>query len=346
MAVPVAIAVASRAFSILAITLWNATEGAGRPDPFMAWDGEWYLRVVQDGYHAAEVNGGQDYAFYPLWPILLKVVSLDGLVPVSTVGVVMANLFLVVALVAIWRLVERRFDPAIATGTVALIAFAPTAYVFSMVYTEALFLMLAGLYFAVPPASRWRPPLAALVVLTRIQGLALIVSAAYRAIVARGRERRIVIAAALFGLAAFGAWFLYIAVLTGNPLGWTTGSTAWLHDESGVTVLWRNLRAHPIRVTAFSAYLVVLGVGTLLLFRRNRELFVYAATVLAICSLPLVIGGLLHNVPRYATLAFPAFAGLAAFLGRRATIALVVVFAVAQVAYLGWVIPVVGSQSP
>jgi hypothetical protein len=86
--------------------------------------------------------------------------------------------------------------------------------------------------------------------------------------------------------------------------------------------------------------------GTVLVYRRDLDLFAYAAVALAICAVPVVSGGISHSVPRYAMLAFPAFAGLSARLGRRATMALVLLFAIGQVVFVGWVIPVRGAQAP
>ena len=40
-----------------------------------SWDGMYYLGIARDGYHAAAVSGADhDYAFAPLYPMLVRVV--------------------------------------------------------------------------------------------------------------------------------------------------------------------------------------------------------------------------------------------------------------------------------
>ncbi len=74
-------------------------------------------------------------------------------------------------------------------------------------------------------------------------------------------------------------------------------------------------------------------VGALLVLRRDRELGVYALVALALGLLP---GGFIASMPRYSLVAFPAFAGLAQRLGRRAAQVLVVLFALAQWFFVSW----------
>ncbi len=59
----------------------------------------------------------------------------------------LANLLFIAAAVLAWRLLAERFDPDLATGAVALFAFSPSACVFSLAYSEPLFLLLAAAYF-------------------------------------------------------------------------------------------------------------------------------------------------------------------------------------------------------
>ena len=46
-------------------------------DSLTAWDGWYYLGIAREGYHAAPVAGAySDIAFAPLYPLLIRVVSL------------------------------------------------------------------------------------------------------------------------------------------------------------------------------------------------------------------------------------------------------------------------------
>ena len=44
-----------------------------------SWDGWWYLGIVRDGYHAAPPRRPyHDYAFLPLFPMLVRLLALPS----------------------------------------------------------------------------------------------------------------------------------------------------------------------------------------------------------------------------------------------------------------------------
>ncbi len=343
--VPLATAVVSRLFSILITELIAAVVEKPRPHLLTMWDGQWYLRIARDGYHAAVNHGGHDFAFFPGWPMVIRVGSLGGALPADFASVVVANLLFIVALVAIWRLLADRMDAGVATSAAMLLALSPPAYVFSLAYSESLFLLIAALFYLARPGSRWRVPLAVVAMLTRVAGMAVVASSAVQALRTRGRERHIAVAAAIGGLAAFAAWWTFIAVLTGDPMGYLLGSPGWVH-RSVMAAIRSTLHLRPFALLAWAGFFGTMVVGTALLYRRDRELTVYAAAVLAVGLIPVLAGGILHSLPRYDVVAFPAFAGLADRLGRRGSAALVIVFLLGQVVFLGWAIPAAGGMPP
>jgi hypothetical protein len=341
---PATIGILSRAFSVLLVAVTNAATSAPRPDPLTMWDGVWYVGIARDGYHAAVIRGGQDFAFFPGWPLAMRASSL-GFLPVGVASVIAANVLFVVALVVMWRLLARRFSNDCATVSVALLAFSPPAFVFSLAYSESLFLLIAVLFYSAGRRSIWRVPLAALAMLTRLAGIAVVASSVIQALRTRGAERRLAVGAVIGGLAGFAAWWVFIAILTNDPVGYLKGSSAWIQREP-IWVVLATIKSNPIRVACWTAFVVSMVVGTAYLYRRDRELFVYSAVVLAVGMIPLVTGGLLHSVPRYDLVAFPAFAGLADRLGGRRSRLLLVAFAIGQALLVWWVVPMTGSQSP
>ena len=83
------------------------TSGADEPllRSLTSWDGWWYLGIARTGYHAAPLVDNQpDYAFWPLYPAVVRLLSLpwpafDGLVAVAV-----SNLAFLVALGLVERL--------------------------------------------------------------------------------------------------------------------------------------------------------------------------------------------------------------------------------------------------
>jgi Gpi18-like mannosyltransferase len=137
---------------------------------FDQWDAEWFLRISQDGYDDVSA------AFFPLYPAL---VALVGSSPVWA-----TLLSLTAAGIGAWCVAEiarERLGDAIAYDSVLVLALFPTAFLFTAVYSDGLFLALSAASFLA--AQRRRPWLAGLcgglAVATRSMGLALLPALAY-----------------------------------------------------------------------------------------------------------------------------------------------------------------------
>ncbi len=344
--IPALIASVSRAYSLALVVLANDASSLSRRNPFDAWDAGWYLSIAGTGYHAAPVRHTVtgphfDFAFFPLWPAAIRLSTL-GILPDRLTAVVAANLLVVAATVLVWRLLADRFGGEVATGSILLLAFSPPAYVFSLAYSEPLFLLVAAAYFLDRGPILRRPVLAAAAVLARIAGAAIVASAAVEAVAARGRARRVAWLTVIAGGIAFAGWWVFIALLTRDALGFLHGSPAW-DRSTGLVGLVDDLRRPTVDRLAWAAFVGLAAVGSVLVLRRDRELGVFALTAIALGLLP---GGVLDSMPRYAVVAFPAFAGLAGRLGRRGTLFLAFAFAVAQWAFVAWAFIEPGAQAP
>lgn len=141
--------------------------------PWRNWDGHWYALAALRGYgyHQAVT------AFYPLYPLLLRGLSdlLDGQIELA--GVLISNAALAGALVLLYKLVRLDFPHAVARRTLLYLALFPTAYYFSAVYSESLFLLLTvGSLYAARRERWWLAgALGFLAALTRSQGILLVI---------------------------------------------------------------------------------------------------------------------------------------------------------------------------
>jgi hypothetical protein len=332
---PLAIAVASRVFSI--VVLVGVTLAMGRTrNPLTAWDAGWYTQIAAGGYHAGFVSDNRhDFAFFPGWPLVIKVASLGGVLDLDGVAVALANILFVVAAIAIWRLLADRIDERTATGGLALLAFAPPSYAFSMAYSESLFLLVtAACLLATRPWLRAAFAFGAGV--TRLAGLALAATGGAVLVLRRSGPRRLYVAMIVGAVAGFAAWFVFAAALTQDPLGFFTGSSSWI--RGGVLRHQIDLiRAHELRSLAWFGFVGLLVVGAVLAVRRDLELGAFALLSLGLVILSLAAVSA-NSIARYALPAFPAYAGLASRLGRKSLAALVVAFAVGEVLFGAWTI--------
>ncbi len=140
--------------------------------PLARWDSVWYLAIARHGYGHVPART----AFYPLYPLLIRGVG-DVLGSNLLAGVAISLVCFGVGLVALHRLVALELDAEHAELCVLLVAFAPMAFFFSAVYTEALFLALsvACVYAARKGRWAWAGVLGGLAAASRNTGVLLIV---------------------------------------------------------------------------------------------------------------------------------------------------------------------------
>lgn len=141
--------------------------------PVARWDSVWFLAIARDGY--PDPNDTAKSAFYPLYPLLMRA---GGWIVGSELvaGVLISLGCFLLALVLLHRLATIELGPAHARGTLLLVAFFPTAFFFSAVYSESLFLLLsvATLLAARQGRWAWAGAAGALAALTRNSGVLLL----------------------------------------------------------------------------------------------------------------------------------------------------------------------------
>jgi Gpi18-like mannosyltransferase len=329
----------SRVFSALLLATFTgkATDLpllVGDPSPFVAWDGQWYLHIAATGYHAKSLQsigpagGHHDFAFYPGWPLLIRIFSLDGRLDMSFVGVVLSNVLFVLAAIVVFKWMTERFSERTAVGGVLLLAFNPVSYVFSMAYTESLFVLIAAAYFL----TKYRPvsiPLAGLSMLVRTSGLAIGASAGIDFLLNRDRDGRLkpfLAGAAVFF--AFAAWWVYIWQLTGNFRGWLNGSASWSRYE-GVLSIARDAKQVAPFVVLWLAFVALMIGGSLLMYKKHPDLAIYGLVAIGLS----LIGAPASSMPRHSMVAFPAFAAISERVGPRTTAIIAVFFAVGEILF-------------
>ena len=147
--VPILVWAWSRLLTLLAVAMVGWVErprGSGDLvgaliTPLRSWDGFWYLSIAQYGYDPTIAHGNTP-AFFPLYP--LTVSAAEKVLPFSyaVTGVIVSNLLFLPALMVLYRLTRERFGDGVARRTITYLSISPLSFVFSMVYTESLALLL------------------------------------------------------------------------------------------------------------------------------------------------------------------------------------------------------------
>lgn len=286
------------------------------------WDSGWYLDIATFGYSAAgrtdpAILNQANYAFFPLYPLTMR--ALGPLVggPFHA-GLIVSNLCLVGACLALRRLTALDYGAAAADRAVRALVLCPTAFILSGVFSESMFLALTLAAFLAVRRDRLFLAGAAgyLAALTRPVGVLLVFPLAL-AYWKEARDRRqplrargAWLALVPLGLATFAAYNL---ALTGNAFAFARIQTTWgrtLH--SPFAVLADGLR-DPDLTARFAAWMTLAVVAFLVVGARRLGL-AYGVLSLLFILVPLATG--LNSMPRFLLAVFP-FPILLALLGER-----------------------------
>lgn len=289
------------------------------------WDGRWYRLIATHGYLAIP-NRQNDTAFFPLYPLAMRVLGLLGL-PLDAGGLLLTNLAFLVGLAALYELVRSWVSEEDARRAVIYAALFPFGFVFSMVYPEAVVLAAAALAGVLALRGRWLGCALAVTcaTLARPEGvfLALPVAAiAFRRLGeldATARSKALI--AVLAGPVALVALGVYQWRVTGDALAFSHAQRAWgrgltftgiYHALVKVVHVPTLSRGWMYRDVAFC----LVYIGCLALAYRAKVPRGWIAAGALIVLLPLWSGDW-ESDARFGLLALPVYAGLAYAARRR-----------------------------
>jgi len=124
----------------------HATRQQPAHSGWVQWDAQWFIATAEHGY-PYKLFSDRAYsttAFFPLYPLLIRLVSLTGL-SLDAAALLIPNVAFLGALYYLYRLVRLDYPAAVATRALWLLALFPTAIVFFIPYTESLYVLLAVL---------------------------------------------------------------------------------------------------------------------------------------------------------------------------------------------------------
>jgi len=282
------------------------------------------MNIAQNGYSSSTV------AFFPLYPILIRALTrITGSTSIS--GLLIANLSFFVALFYLYAITKQDYDDNTAGRAVFYIAAAPSAFFFSTVYTESLFLLFvtAGFYYA--RKSKWLFACLAgvLASATRINGVLVGAFILFEAFWQKGirffpkpwsarsqidllrkdigilPQAKKGILAAILSLLGLAAYMAYLYREFGDPLAFLHVQENWGRSV-GFDWLLRVLQDHSQKLDIlFTIIFIPIVIITFFKFRPSYGLF----TLLSF-MIPLVSGSLL-SMRRFVIVIVPCYILLA-----------------------------------
>ncbi|MEO7916745.1 MAG: mannosyltransferase family protein, partial [Dokdonella sp.] len=258
------------------------------------WDCGWYLGIADHGYTQSEnsgVPGATSFAFFPIFPLLMRGVATISGLGLLPAGLIVTNLCFLAALVYLHRYVlQLGFSRGSAMLSVALLCIIPQSFVFSAVYTESVFLLfLVAAMFHLRRGEFLRAGCAAaLLSATRANGIFFLVFAIAWLVRRYGwpqllrpwqnAEAYIPILLAPLGLFL---WWAYCYSSTGDAFAQpTTVGYGWgWRGGFFLENLWWHLQATlEARFWVLSS-LLIFGASTWLLRLRLYEEFIFCAAI-------------------------------------------------------------------
>jgi hypothetical protein len=208
---------------------------------FEHWDAQWFLHVAKDGYNPVSA------AFFPLYPALVHALAWvfrSYLVAGTLLSLASAG----VAAWALAQIARPLLGDRGARDSVLYLALFPTAFVFTALYSDGLFLALSTLSFLAALRGRaWGAGLAGgLAVATRLVGIALL--PALVVLLWRGRRRPDRLVPLLLLPAAVAAYALYLHLDSGvgDWMAWRHAQTGWQRESGALgplTGIWWAIQA-------------------------------------------------------------------------------------------------------
>ncbi len=188
---------------------------------FARWDSAYYMDIAKYWYSL----GPEHWAFFPLYPILLKITSMPlrsilGIDPALAVaGFLVNHVLFGISVILLHKLTYALYqDERLAFLTCLFYSMYPGSFFYSAIYSEALFmaLMLGSLYCL--EGDRWLISafLASLASLTRSIGVLLFIPILERALRSKGRSRLFGLCMSSLPIISSFLWFFYAGTVTGD----------------------------------------------------------------------------------------------------------------------------------
>ena len=323
-------------FAVFASLILPLREGylgksLGLSNQYLAWiwanfDGVHFLDIASKGYN------NFDFAFFPLYPLLVSFLSKIFHLSELTTGILLSLICLILSLFLVYKIVTVDFKEKVARLTILLLLFSPYAFFYHSVYTESLFLLTttASLYFARRKHWIWSGIFGMLAILTRLAGVSLIPALCAEWYIQNRKGLQINSKTFLDFFSGVGLailicglglvfYMMYLKFFFGDALLFQKSMVAWNQSSFVLLpqVIFRYFRiflnveplnlVYSIAILEFLSFFLYLWLSIYTLFKIRLSYGIYMIVLLILVTFT----GTFAGTPRYITHLFPAFLALA-----------------------------------
>jgi Gpi18-like mannosyltransferase len=200
-------------------------------DVFNSWDSGWYEAIVKNGYEYANDAQQHNVAFFPLFPLLIRIVMTTGL-PFNIAGTLVNNLAFLGALIIFYHWIKKHYELKIAQWSIAVLVWCPFSLFCTVIYTEGLFLFLtaSALICFENKQYIWASIFGALSTATRVTGLALI--PAFLITSYKEKGAKLAYFSGIFIVVGLLSYLIYCWLKFDEPLAFIKVQKAWHPEQS------------------------------------------------------------------------------------------------------------------
>ena len=295
------------------------------------WDSGNYASIATNGYDTTfNSDGGGNFVWLPLWPLILKIFSLNGILPIPYVSFLINQLLVFISLIVFYLyLLRLSFDKKDIQFCLCLLIFSPVNIYFLSGLTEPLFLFLSlSAFYCLKQDKIWLSIIfAALMGITKIVGVTFILPLLYYAYRKNKIDTKILIKSLVI-LIPLICYMIYLQIHVGDFIAFIHGQKAPGFarpgfDFGGDYIIQLQSMYGRATVYDLTAFFVSLFITTIILWRTRfyeESLFNLAIIV------PIFISGGLWNSFRMCFGVFIAYLAVIA-LSQRFPYAKYVIFA-------------------
>ncbi len=307
---------------------------AARPFDFWAswaqWDGGHYFAIAKNGYVMES-----DYAFFPLYPYLAKIISDVFSLNLIFAGLLLSNIFFVIFLWIFFKLLKEKYSKKLAYIVIVSFLFFPTTFFTVAFYPESLFLLLSAstFYFLLKKNYLTASIFASFASLTRFWGVFLAIAIFYSYLANRNFNYKKIdtkllhVLPSLFGFAIYG---LYLYFTTNDFVKFLSVQVSWqrvIQDPISTILpyLWDmfTVRGRPLNdfldLASTLLFLILLIWGAR---KIPSSWWIFSMLVILISA----SAGTLSSMPRYVLASIGSFVVIGLALSKNSTLRFLVWF--------------------
>ena len=301
---------------------------------FVKWDSGFYLELAEKGYFFDQAKELYNVAFFPLYPLLIKIFSFVFRSEVVA-GLVISSLATLCACFFLYKLAKLELHKSsLSLRTIFYFLLFPTAVFLAAIYTESLFIFLAcaSFYFARTKQWKWAGVFGFFAALARPIGIILfpvLILEYFEQYNFKWNELKklgnLEIKKLLWTLlipAGLGSYMIYLWTKFKDPFLFLKAQDAW-DRKIGFNLggIWQNIKDHvhdlifPSENFAFSlrndfelmffVIFLILSIFVFIKLRKSYGLYCLLALLIPLATCSLI------SMTRFTLILFPAFILLA-----------------------------------